>query len=160
MKRNTYLHTVTCVEEKVIKKTNEKLYLVLKKKGLPEQIIDEINAESQNRLEDYLLQILPKLKNMYFDNPEQNLRILSEKLSFDKLIQLRVYSGLIIIIENYLLILTACFLLFGAKIAKCTGFLAVTIDLLLVHNPVFYGENVYRGIASQYLGILGGILVF
>ena len=89
----------------------------------------------------------------------QNLRILSEKLSFDKLIQLRVYSGLIIIIENYLLILTACFLLFGAKIAKCTGFLAVTIELLLVHNPVFYGENVYRGIASQYLGILGGILV-
>ena len=90
----------------------------------------------------------------------QNLRILSEKLSFDKLIQLRVYSGLIIIIENYLLILTACFLLFGAKIAKCTGFLAVTIELLLVHNPVFYGENVYRGIASQYLGILGGILLF
>ena len=90
----------------------------------------------------------------------QNLRILSEKLSFDKLIQFRVYSGLIIIIENYLLILTACFLLFGAKIAKCTGFLAVTIELLLVHNPVFYGENVYRGIASQYLGILGGILVF
>ena len=90
----------------------------------------------------------------------QNLRILSEKLSFDKLIQLRVYSGLIVIIENYLLILTACFLLFGAKIAKCTGFLAVTIELLLVHNPVFYGENVYRGIASQYLGILGGILVF
>ena len=76
MKRNTYLHTVTCVEEKVIKKTNEKLYLVLKKKGLPEQIIDEINAESQNRLEDYLLQILPKLKNMYFDNPEEALECL------------------------------------------------------------------------------------
>ena len=76
MKRNTYLHTATCVEEKVIKKTNEKLYLVLKKKGLPEQIIDEINAESQNRLEDYLLQILPKLKNMYFDNPEEALECL------------------------------------------------------------------------------------
>ena len=76
MKRNTYLHTVTCVEEKVIKKTNEKLYLVLKKKGLPEQIIDEINAESQNRLEDYLMQILPKLKNMYFDNPEEALECL------------------------------------------------------------------------------------
>lgn len=75
-RRNTYLHTATCVEEKVIKKTNEKLYLVLKKKGLPEQIIDEINAESQNRLEDYLLQILPKLKNMYFDNPEEALECL------------------------------------------------------------------------------------
>ena len=89
----------------------------------------------------------------------QNLRILSEKLSFEKLIQIRGYSGLIIIIENYLLILTACFLLFQAKIAKCTGFLAIMIELLLVHNPVFYGESVYRGMASQYLGILGGILV-
>ena len=90
----------------------------------------------------------------------QNLRILSEKLSFEKLTQFRVYSGLIIIIENYLLILTACFLLFGSKIAKCTGCLAILIELLLVHNPVFYGESVYRGIASQYLGIFGGILVF
>ena len=90
----------------------------------------------------------------------QNLRILSEKLSFEKLTQFRAYSGLIIIIENYLLILTACFLLFKAKIAKFTGCLAVMIELLLVHNPVFYGESVYRGIASQYLGILGGILVF
>ena len=90
----------------------------------------------------------------------QNLRILSEKLSFEKLTQYRNYSSLIIIIENYLFILTACFLLFKAKIAKCTGFLAVAIDLLLVHNPVFYGESVYRGIASQYLGILGGILLF
>ena len=89
----------------------------------------------------------------------QNLRILSEKLSFEKLTQFRVYSGLIIIIENYLLILTACFLLFGSKIAKCTGCLAILIELLLVHNPVFYGESVYRGIASQYLGIFGGILV-
>ena len=89
----------------------------------------------------------------------QNLRILSEKLSFGKLNSYRVYSGLIIIIENYLLILTACFFLFKAKIAKCTGCLAVMIDLILVHNPVFYGESVYRGIASQYLGIFGGILV-
>ena len=84
----------------------------------------------------------------------QNLRILSEKLSFGKLTSYRGYSGLIIIIENYLLILTACFFLFKAKIAKCTGCLAVMIDLILVHNPVFYGESVYRGIASQYLGII------
>ena len=89
----------------------------------------------------------------------QNLRIISEKLSFEKLTQFRGYSGLIIIIENYLLILTACLLLFRAKFAKCTGFLAIMIELLLVHNPVFYGENVHRGMASQYLGILGGILV-
>ena len=89
----------------------------------------------------------------------QNLRIISEKLSFEKLMECRAYSGLIILIENYLLILTALFLLLGFKFAKCTGFLAIMIELILVHNPIFYGEAVYRGIASQYLGILGGILV-
>ena len=90
----------------------------------------------------------------------QNLRLINEKLSIPKLIEFRSYSGLIIIIENYLFILTACFLLFNSGIAKCTGFLAVLIDLILVHNPIFYRENVYRGLASQYLGILGGILVY
>ena len=63
-------------------------------------------------------------------------------------------------IENYLLILTACLLLFGTRIAKFTGFLAVLIELILVHNPVFYGENAYREVASQYLAIFGGILAF
>ena len=91
----------------------------------------------------------------------QNLRLLGEKLYFTNfLIKYRGYSGLIILIENYLLILTAVFLLFSSKLAKYTGTIAVLIELILVHNPVFYGENVYRGIASQYLAILGGILAF
>ena len=91
----------------------------------------------------------------------QNMRLIAEKLSFiGFLIKYRAYSGLIIIIENYLLILTAAFLLFNSKLAKYTGTLAVMIELILVHNPVFYGEAVYRGIASQYLSILGGILSF
>ena len=89
----------------------------------------------------------------------QNLRIIGEKISFEKLMQCRAYSGLIIIIENYLLILTACFFLFHSKMAKFTGFIAIIIELSLVHNPIFYGESVFRGMASQYLGILGGILV-
>ena len=91
----------------------------------------------------------------------QNLRLISEFLPFTSfLTQYRCYSGLIIIVENYLLILTACLILFGAKLAKFFGFIAILIDLILVHNPVFYGENVYRGISSQYLAILGGILAF
>ena len=91
----------------------------------------------------------------------QNLRLIAEKIPFTNfLINYRGYSGLVIIIENYALILTACFLLFRSKLAKFTGAFAVLIELILVHNPVFYGENVYRGIASQYLAILGGILAF
>ena len=91
----------------------------------------------------------------------QNLRLIAEKISFaDFLNNYRGFSGLIILVQNYLLILTACLLLFGARIAKFTGFLAVLIELILVHNPVFYGENAYRGVASQYLAIFGGILAF
>lgn len=91
----------------------------------------------------------------------QNLRLISEKLPFANfLISYRRFSGLIIIIENYLLILTSCFLLFGSSFSKYFGTIAILIELLLVHNPVFYGENVYRGISSQYLAILGGILTF
>ena len=90
----------------------------------------------------------------------QNMRLLGEKLSLGLLIKYRVYSGLVIIIENYLFVLTAFFLLFSVNIAKLTGILAVLIELILVHNPIFYGENVYRGVASQYLAVLGGILLF
>ena len=91
----------------------------------------------------------------------QNLRLITEKIPFTTiLIQYRCYSGLIIIVENYLLVLTACFLLFKSKLAKVSGLIAILIELILVHNPIFYGENVYRGISSQYLAILGGILAF
>ena len=91
----------------------------------------------------------------------QNLRLISEKIPFATfLIQYRCYSGLIILVENYLLVLTACFLLFKSKLAKVSGLIAILIELILVHNPIFYGENVYRGISSQYLAILGGILAF
>ena len=91
----------------------------------------------------------------------QNLRLIADKISFaDFLNNYRGFSGLIIMVENYLLILTACLLLFGTRIAKFTGFLSILIELILVHNPIFYGENVHRGVASQYLAILGGILAF
>ena len=73
---NNYSQTLTCVEEKFIKKTHEKLYLVLKKKGLAEQIIEKIGEESEKRLKDFLMKILPKLNEMSFDNPEEALETL------------------------------------------------------------------------------------
>ena len=76
---NNYSQTVTCVEEKFIKKTHEKLYLVLKKKGLAEQIIEKISEESEKRIKEYLMKILPKLNEMHFDNPEEALETLMLK---------------------------------------------------------------------------------
>lgn len=74
--KNTFSQTVTCLEEKIVKKTHEKLYLALKKKGFAEQIIEKINEESEKRLKDFLMKILPKLNEMSFDNPEEALETL------------------------------------------------------------------------------------
>ena len=91
----------------------------------------------------------------------QNLRLIGETTSFTSfLTNYRLYCGLIIIVENYLLIFSACLLLLGFKSAKYPGIIAILIELILVHNPFFYGENVHRGVASQYLAVLGGILLF
>ena len=91
----------------------------------------------------------------------QNIRLLGEKLSLSNLLNnLRNYCGLFITLENYLLIFTATFLLFNSKLAKVSGTIAILIELILVHNPVFYGGEEYRIMASQYLAVLGGILAF
>ena len=73
---NNYSQTLTCVEEKFIKKTHEKLYLVLKKKGFAEQIIEKIGEASEKRLKEFLMKILTKLNEMHFDNPEEALETL------------------------------------------------------------------------------------
>ena len=91
----------------------------------------------------------------------QNIRLLGEKLSLSNLLNnLRNYCGLFITLENYLLIFTATFLLLNSKLAKVAGTIAILIELILVHNPVFYGGEEYRIMASQYLAVLGGILAF
>ena len=90
----------------------------------------------------------------------QNLRLISEKIPFTSfLIQYRCYSGLIIIVENYLLVFTACFLLFKSKLAKVSGLIAILIELILVHNPLIYAEPYNRTFASYFVGLLFGILM-
>ena len=91
---------------------------------------------------------------------KQNLRLFGEKLSLKCLNNLRKYSKYFILLENSLFILTAFFIIFDVGFHKTTGTLAVLIELILVHNPVFYGENGCGIIASQYLALLGGIILF
>ena len=91
----------------------------------------------------------------------QNIRLIGEKIfKNDKFYNYWAFSGLIIIIENYLFILTACFIIFGSGVGKVTAFFAVAIELILVHNPYFYKEDVHETVSSLYLGILGAILCF
>ena len=59
----------------------------------------------------------------------QNIRLIGEKIfKNDKFYNYRAFSGLIIIVENYLFILTACFIIFGSGVGKVTAFFAVSIE--------------------------------
>lgn len=65
--------TITVVEEKVSKKAKNTLYLVLKKRGFEEEVIEKMNTELERRFLEVLKRITPRLSEMHFDNPEEAL---------------------------------------------------------------------------------------
>lgn len=69
MKKGTTSQTQTVLEEKILEKAKNKLYLVLKKKGFAEKIIDEINSEMEKRFAEIFKKSSAKLNEMKFDNP-------------------------------------------------------------------------------------------
>ena len=92
----------------------------------------------------------------------QNLRLISEKLREINIInvdftQYRKYCSLIVLIENYLLLLSALFTIIGIGIGKCFAFCAILLDLLLVHNPYFYDEPIIRLMSCEFLALFGAI---
>ena len=66
--------TITMVQEKVLNKGKNTLYLILKPKNFEEQIIDDINEEVENRFKDYIKKMAPKLLNSEFDDNENCLK--------------------------------------------------------------------------------------
>ena len=88
----------------------------------------------------------------------QNIRLILELIHKESLLKLRMYSTLIVTIQNYLFLLSGFFVILGVKFGKLCAFVAVLIDLVLVHNPYFYGEPKYKTIAALYLGIFGAVL--
>ena len=68
--------TLTLVEQNVSLKTKKTLYLVLKRKGLADEIIENIDKEVEKRLIEYLNNIAPKLNQMNFDDPVEALECL------------------------------------------------------------------------------------
>ena len=68
--------TLTLVEQNVALKTSKTLYLVLRRKGLADEIIDNIDKELEKRLIEYLNKIAPKLNQMTFDDPVTALECL------------------------------------------------------------------------------------
>jgi len=68
--------TLTLVEQKVTTKAKKTLYLVLRRKGFADEIIDSIDYEIEKRLIEFVKNIAPKLNQMKFDNPEDAIECL------------------------------------------------------------------------------------
>ena len=66
--------TITTVEEKVLKKGKNVLYLILKPKNIEDQIIEDINEEMEKRFKNCIEKIIPKIKNVEFDDNENSLK--------------------------------------------------------------------------------------
>ncbi len=60
--------------------------------------------------------------------------------------------------ESFLLISSGLFTIFGFGLAKLFAFLAIVIELSLVHNVYFYREPRHWVLASAFLGVFGGVL--
>ena len=88
----------------------------------------------------------------------QNIRLLSELLQKPSLAQYRELSPQVILAEAYLYVISGILLIMGTSLAKITAFLAVVIELGLVHNPYFYKEKKFRTLSALYLGIFGAVL--
>ena len=66
--------TITTVEEKVLKKGKNVLYLILKPKNIEDQIIEDINEEMEKRFKNCIEKIIHKIKNVEFDDNENSLK--------------------------------------------------------------------------------------
>jgi hypothetical protein len=91
----------------------------------------------------------------------QNVRLYSNKFfnNSESLNFLSKNSSLILFIENMLLGLSGFFTIFGLGMRKFFVIISVLIELVLVHNVLFYNEPKFINIASQYLAIMGTVLL-
>ena len=91
----------------------------------------------------------------------QNVRLYSNKFfnNSESLNFLSKNSSLILFIENMLLGLSGFFTIFGLGMRKFFVIISVLIELVLVHNVLFYNEPKFINIASQYLAIMGAVIL-
>ena len=91
----------------------------------------------------------------------QNVRLYSNKFfnNSESLNFLSKNSSLILFIENMLLGLSGFFTIFGLGMRKFFVIISILIELVLVHNVLFYNEPKFINIASQYLAIMGAVLL-
>ena len=70
---------------------------------------------------------------------------------------LKAHTQNIVFAEAFLFMASGFLTIFGFGFAKFFAFLAIFVELSLVHNVYFYREPKHLIMASAFLGILGGV---
>ena len=87
-----------------------------------------------------------------------NITFYSNNFKIPFIILLKEYSIIILMFQNYLLILSALFIVMDFTISFLSFFIYFLIDIILIHNPISSENELNFLIIFQYLSILGGII--
>ena len=68
--------TVTQTAVQTIERGKNILHLVLKRKPVTEQALEELEKEISERIQNFLNRIIPKLEKTKFENPEQAIKVI------------------------------------------------------------------------------------
>ncbi len=87
-----------------------------------------------------------------------NITFYSNNFKIPFIVLLKEYSIIILMFQNYLLILCALFIVMDFTISFLSFFIYFLIDITLIHNPISSENELNFLIIFQYLSILGGII--
>ena len=87
-----------------------------------------------------------------------NITFYSNNFKIPFIVLLKEYSIIILMFQNYLLILSALFIIMDFTISFLSFFIYFLIDITLIHNPISSENELNFLIIFQYLSILGGII--
>lgn len=97
--------------------------------------------------------------NIQSSKVRENLKLISQRLNFPKILNLVNYDQNIIKFMNYMFMIGAIFLILQFK-SQGHSFIVtgLFIQLLLVHNPILHPESKITLISCSYVSIYGSIL--
>ena len=104
MQRENSSSVTMTLTQIVLQRGNQILYLVLHKKPFVDEIIDEVRDDIEQRLNECLVRIIPKLQNIKFKNPEQSLKVIILNVIMEILKQM-INEDIIKLDENDLMLL-------------------------------------------------------
>ena len=87
-----------------------------------------------------------------------NITFYSNNFKIPFILQIKEYSIVILMLQNYLLILSALFIIIDFTISFLSFFLFFIIDIILIHNPISSENELNYLIIFEYLSLLGGIV--